>query len=95
MAINEFFVTSRVGKWYVDNGVDCHGPYLSQWDATADAIDAAKQVSGRKKPTAVLLKLDGSNAEVVWSSRQAMREAKSIKPEADAMESALSMSAIL
>jgi hypothetical protein len=28
MAINEFFVTSRVDRWYVDNGVDSHGPYL-------------------------------------------------------------------
>lgn len=76
MVINEFYVTSRVGRWYVDNGPDCHGPYLSQHDATADAIDAAMEVSGRKKPTAVLLKLTGSNAEVVWSSRQAARDAK-------------------
>ena len=76
MVINEFYVTSRVGRWYVDNGPDCHGPYLSQHDATADAIDAAMDVSGRKKPSAVLLKLTGSNAEVVWSSRQAARDAK-------------------
>lgn len=76
MVINEFYVTSRVGRWYVDNGPDCHGPYLSQRDATADAIDAAMDVSGRKKPSAVLLKLTGSNAEVVWSSRQAARDAK-------------------
>lgn len=76
MVINEFYVTSRVGRWYVDNGPDCHGPYLSQHDATADAIDAALEVSGRKKPSAVLLKLTGSNAEVVWSSRQAARDAK-------------------
>ena len=79
----EFFVTSRSGKWYVDNGMDCHGPYLSQRDATADAIDAAEQVSGRKKPAVVLLKLPGSKAEVVWSSRQAMRAAQDAKQRAD------------
>ena len=76
MITNESFVTTRVGKWYVDNGTESHGPYLSQRDAVADAIDAAKSVSGRKKPSAVLLKLTGSNAEVVWSSRQAARDAK-------------------
>jgi hypothetical protein len=34
MAAIEFFVTQRVGKWCVENGPDCHGPYLSQQDAT-------------------------------------------------------------
>ena len=84
MVINEFYVTSRVGRWYVDNGPDCHGPYLSQHDATADAIDAAKSVSGRKKPAAVLLKLPGSNAEVVWSSREELREANAAKSAVEA-----------
>ena len=69
----EFFVTPRVGKWYVDTGPDCHGPYLSQWDATADAIEAAEQVSGRKKPTAVLLKVPGARAEVIWTSQKGMQ----------------------
>jgi hypothetical protein len=60
--------------------MDCHGPYLSQRDATADAIEAAEQLSNPKRPTAVLLKLPGSNAEVIWSSRRAMREGMSVKP---------------
>ena len=79
MVTNEFFVTTRVGKWYVDNGTESHGPYLSRHDATADAIEAAEQVSGRKKPAAFLLKLPGSNAEVVWSSRQEIRDANVAK----------------
>lgn len=80
MAINEFFVTYRVGRWYVDNGMDCHGPYLSQRDASADAVEAAEQVSSHSKPTAVLLKRPGSKAEIIWTSRQAMRDARSAKP---------------
>ncbi|WP_158045118.1 hypothetical protein [Skermanella pratensis] len=84
MFTNEFFVMSRVGKWYVDNGVDSHGPYLSQRDAIADAIDAAKSVSRRKKPAAVLLKVPGTDAEVVWSSRQEIREANRASSVVDA-----------
>ncbi|UEM06496.1 hypothetical protein JL101_014000 [Skermanella rosea] len=84
MITNEFFVTTRVGKWYVDNGTESHGPYLSQRDAVADAIDAAKAVSGRKKPAAVLVKLPGSNAEVVWSSREELREANAAKSAVEA-----------
>ncbi|UEM23360.1 hypothetical protein JL100_011705 [Skermanella mucosa] len=84
MITNEFFVTTRVGKWYVDNGMESHGPYLSQRDAVADAIDAAKSVSGRKKPATVLLKLPGSHAEVVWSSREEIREANAAKAAVEA-----------
>jgi hypothetical protein len=74
MAVNEFYVTSRVDKWYVDNGNENHGPYLSQRDAIADAIEAAQQLSSNRKPTAVLLKLQGAKAAVIWNSRQAMRD---------------------
>jgi hypothetical protein len=84
MAINEFFVTSRVDKWYVDNGVDSHGPYLSQQDAVADAIQAAEQTASNRKATAVLLKLPGSNATVIWNSRQAMRDLESVRLNASA-----------
>ena len=83
MVINEFFVTTRVGRWYVDNGPESHGPYLSQHDAIADAIEAAEQVSGRKKPAAVLLKLPGSDATVVWTSRRG-REAETAEPAVEA-----------
>ena len=83
MITNEFFVTTRIGKWYVDNGTESHGPYLSQHDATADAIDAAEQVSGRKKPAAVLLKLPGSKASPVWTSRRG-REGVTIEPAVEA-----------
>lgn len=79
MAINEFFVTSRVDRWYVDNGVDSYGPYLSQRDAVADAIQAAEQTASNRKATAVLLKLPGSNATVIWNSRQAMRDLESAR----------------
>ncbi|WP_192499085.1 hypothetical protein [Skermanella pratensis] len=58
----------------MDNGTDSHGPYLSQQDATADAIEAAEQVSGRKKPAAVLVKLPGSNATLVWTSRRRLED---------------------
>jgi len=78
MAAVEFFVCPRVGKWYVDAGPDCHGPYLSQWDATADAIEAAEQVSGRRKPAAVLLKVPGARAQVIWTSQKGLHA----KPEA-------------
>lgn len=83
MGTNEFFVTTRIGKWYVDNGTESHGPYLSQHDATADAIDAAEQVSGRKKPAAVLLKLPGTKASPVWTSRRG-REGVTIEPAVEA-----------
>jgi hypothetical protein len=82
MAVNEFYVTSRVDKWYVDNGKENHGPYLSQRDAIADAIEAAQQVSSSKNPTAVLLKLQGAKATVIWNSCQAMREL--VKADLDA-----------
>ena len=84
MAINEFFVTSRVDRWYVDNGVDSYGPYLSQRDAVADAIQAAEQTASNRKATAVLLKLPGSNATVIWNSRQAMRDLESARLNASA-----------
>lgn len=80
MTSNEFFVTPRMGKWYVDHGTDCHGPYLSRRDAVADAIEAAERMFGPRKPSAVLVKLPGSNAEVVWTSRHGVREGGSGKP---------------
>jgi hypothetical protein len=71
-----------VDKWYVDNGNENHGPYLSQRDAIADAIEAAQQLASNKKPTAVLLKLPGTKATEIWSSRQAMRDL--VKADLDA-----------
>ena len=35
--LREFYVTCRVEKWYVDEGTESHGPYLSRHDAIADA----------------------------------------------------------
>ena len=79
MAINEFFVTSRVDRWSVDSGVGSYGRYLSQRDGVADVIQAAEQTASNRKPTAVLLKLPGSNATVNLNSRQAMRDLESAR----------------
>jgi hypothetical protein len=66
----EFFVTCRVEKWFVDDGPESHGPYLSQYDAIADAIEAAQQLAKPKKMINVFLKVPGSNAELIWSSKR-------------------------
>ena len=48
-------------------------------DAVADAIQAAEQTASNRKATAILLKLPGSNATVIWNSRQAMRDLESAR----------------
>jgi hypothetical protein len=68
--LREFYVTCRVEKWYVDEGMESHGPYLSRHDAIADAVEAAKLLAKPKKPIEVILKVRGSGAELVWSSRK-------------------------
>jgi hypothetical protein len=68
--LRQFFVTCRVEKWYVDEGTESHGPYLSRHDAIADAVEAAKLLAKPKKPIEVILKIRGSEAELVWSSRK-------------------------
>jgi hypothetical protein len=68
--LREFYVTCRVEKWYVDEGTESHGPYLSQRDAIADAIEAAEQLAKPKKAINVLLKIRGSKAELIWSSKK-------------------------
>jgi hypothetical protein len=68
--LREFYVTCRVEKWFVDEGTESHGPYLSQHDAIADAIEAAQQLAKPKKAINVLLKLRGSSAELIWSSKK-------------------------
>jgi hypothetical protein len=67
--LQEFFVTCRMDKWFVDEGPEAHGPYLSRHDAIADAIDAAEMLAKPKKRFDVLLKLPGSSAELLWSSK--------------------------
>ena len=74
--LREFYVTCRVEKWFVDEGTESHGPYLSQRDAIADAIEAAEQLAKPKKAINVLLKLRGSNAELIWSSKKSSASAK-------------------
>jgi hypothetical protein len=68
--MQEFYVTCRIEKWFVDEGSQSHGPYLSQRDAIADAIEAAEQLAKPKKAINVLLKLPGSKAELIWSSKK-------------------------
>jgi hypothetical protein len=68
--LREFYVTCRVEKWFVDEGTESHGPYLSQHDAIADAIEAAEQLAKPKKAINVLLKIRGSSAELIWSSKK-------------------------
>ena len=74
--LREFYVTCRVEKWFVDEGTESHGPYLSQRDAIADAIEAAEQLAKPKKAINVLLKLRGSSAELIWSSKKPSASAK-------------------
>jgi hypothetical protein len=68
--LREFYVTCRVDKWYVDEGAESHGPYLSWHDAIADAVEAAKLLAKPKKPIEVILKVRGLDAELIWSSRK-------------------------
>ena len=74
--LREFYVTCRVEKWFVDEGTESHGPYLSQRDAIADAIEAAEQLAKPKKTINVLLKLRGSSAELIWSSKKSSTSVK-------------------
>jgi hypothetical protein len=74
--LREFYVTCRVEKWFVDEGTESHGPYLSQHDAVADAIEAAEQLAKPKKAINVLLKLQGSSAELLWSSKKSLASTK-------------------
>jgi hypothetical protein len=67
--LQEFFVTCRMDKWFVDEGPEAHGPYFSRHDAVADAIDAAERLAKPKKRFDVLLKLPGSSAELPWNSK--------------------------
>jgi len=80
--LREFYVTCRVEKWYVDEGTESHGPYLSRYDAIADAVEAAKLLAKPKKPIEVILKVRGSEAELIWSSRNSFVPA----PDSFAME---------
>jgi hypothetical protein len=54
-----------VEKWYVDEGVESRGLYLSQRDAIADVIEAAAQMAKPKRATKFLLKVPGSSAELI------------------------------
>ena len=67
--LQEFFVTCQMNKWPVDEGSKAYGPDLSRHDAIADAIDAAERLAKPKKRFDVLLKLPGSSAELLWSSK--------------------------
>jgi hypothetical protein len=79
--LREFYVTCRVEKWFVDEGTESHGPYLSKHDAIADAIEAAEQLAKPKKAINVLLKIRGSSAELIWSSRKPPVSTKAKIPE--------------
>jgi hypothetical protein len=84
--LREFYVTCRVEKWFVDEGTESHGPYLSQRDAIADAIEAAEQLAKPKKAINVLLKLRGSSAELIWSSKKSSASAKTRSLEHETAE---------
>jgi len=88
--LREFYVTCRVEKWFVDEGSESHGPYLSQHDAIADAIEAAEQLAKPKKAINVLLKIRGSSAELIWTSK---KPPLSIKTENSKHETAALMEA--
>ncbi|WP_207460418.1 hypothetical protein [Azospirillum sp. SYSU D00513] len=75
MARVDFFVTKRVDKWFVDVGNETHGPYLSERDAVADAIDAAAETANHRTSTAVLLKIRKGPPEELWTSGSAARAA--------------------
>jgi len=70
----------------VDEGTESHGPYLSQHDAVADAIEAAEQLARPKKAINVLLKLRGSSAELLWSSKKSFASMKASVSASAAME---------
>jgi hypothetical protein len=70
IVIREFYVTCRVEKWFVDEGSETHGPYLSKHDAIADAIEAAELLAKPKKAINVVLKLRGAGAELIWTSKK-------------------------
>jgi hypothetical protein len=80
IVLREFYVTCRMDKWFVDEGNESHGPYLSQRDAIADAIEAAEQMAKPKKAINVLLKIRGSSAELVWSSKKSLASAQAGPP---------------
>ena len=64
----EFFVMRRGSRWFVDVGRDNHGPYLSQRDAMADAIDAAHELSTKSRKSKVFLKKQQQDALLIWTS---------------------------
>src|SRR3954454_3403681 len=84
--LREFYVTCRVDKWFVDEGTESHGPYLSRHDAIADAIEAAEQLAKPKKAINVLLKIRGSDAELIWSSKKPSASMKTKIPAHETAE---------
>ena len=64
----EFFVMRRGSRWFVDVGRDNHGPYLTEKDAMADAIDAAHELSTKSRKAKVFLKKQQQDAVLVWTS---------------------------
>ncbi|MGF7210660.1 hypothetical protein GGE65_005268 [Skermanella aerolata] len=77
----EFYVTCRMDKWFVDEGNESHGPYLSRRDAVADAIEAAEQLAKPKQAINVLLKIQGSSAELLWSSKNSLASMRADLPK--------------
>jgi hypothetical protein len=67
--LQEFFVTCRMNKWFVDEGPEAHELCLNRHDAITDAIDAAERFENSRKRFDVLLKLPGSSAELLWNSK--------------------------
>jgi hypothetical protein len=49
--LQEFSVTCRKDKWFVDERPEAHGPCLNRHDALTDAIDAAKNYDVAKGKT--------------------------------------------
>jgi hypothetical protein len=47
--LQEFFVTCRMNKWFVDERPEVHGLCLNRHDAIADAVDAAKNFGVAKE----------------------------------------------
>jgi len=84
--LREFYVTCRVEKWFVAEGTESHGPYLSQRDAIADASEAAELLAKPKNAITVLLKVPGSNAELIWSSKKTFASLKTRSQEHEAAE---------
>jgi hypothetical protein len=67
--LQEFSVTCRKDKWFVDERPEAHGLCLNGHDAIADTIDAAERFAKSRKRFDVLLKLSGSSAELPWNSK--------------------------